>query len=326
MTKRFRDTSILAVVLWPFLLAAGCSENSTVNPPAPSPSPSPTPTASPTPTPAVPQFSHVAVLLLENAGYSDVIGNTSVMPYLNGLAASGGSASNYYGNFHPSIGNYFMITTGTGVTNDDAFNQVVAVDNLVRRMAASGVSWKSYQEDIPSAGYLGGNQGKYLKRHNPFAYFSDVVNNPAEAAKIVPFTQLALDRAANQLPQFIFITPNAVNDAHDCPPAIPNCTINDKLAVADHWLQQNIAPLLADPNFASNGLLVITLDEARNSDSTHGGGHIAFVVAGARVKPGYTSATFFQHQSLLRLICETLRIGAIPGAGASAAGMEEFFQ
>ena len=49
--------------------------------------------------------------MLENASYSDVIGAAS-MPYLNSLAQKYALATNYYANTHPSIGNYFMLTTG----------------------------------------------------------------------------------------------------------------------------------------------------------------------------------------------------------------------
>ncbi len=58
--------------------------------------------------------------MLENADYNEVIGAGS-MPYLNSLAQKYALATNYYANTHPSIGNYFMLTTGQILTNDDAF-------------------------------------------------------------------------------------------------------------------------------------------------------------------------------------------------------------
>src|SRR5690349_17508923 len=44
-----------------------------------------------------PTFAHVAVVVLENHSYSEVIGNSS-MPYLNGLAQQYGLAAQYFGN------------------------------------------------------------------------------------------------------------------------------------------------------------------------------------------------------------------------------------
>ncbi len=274
----------------------------------------------------MPHFDHVAVVVLENASFSHVVGNPR-MPYLNGLLPQSALATNYFGNFHPSIGNYFMMTVGAGITNDDSFTGTVSDDNLVREMAASSVTWKSYQESIPSAGYLGGNISLYLKRHNPFAYFSDVISNPAEAAKIVPFSPtLASDTASGQLPNLIFISPDAVDDAHSCPSSAPNCTLDDRLANADTWLQTNIAPLLANSGFNTNGVLIITFDEGDETDVAHGGGQVVTMFVGAHVHQGFTSGTFYQHQNLLRTIGDALQLNTIPGAGATANNMAEFFQ
>jgi len=49
------------------------------------------------------------VVLGENQSYNSVIGSAS-MPYLNALANRYGLAVNYYGNTHPSIGDYFWLT------------------------------------------------------------------------------------------------------------------------------------------------------------------------------------------------------------------------
>ena len=68
----------------------------------------------------------------ENHSYSEVIGN-SAMPYLNSLASQYGLATQYFANTHPSIGNYFMLTTGQLITNNDGFTGTVGVDNIVRR-------------------------------------------------------------------------------------------------------------------------------------------------------------------------------------------------
>ena len=85
----------------------------------------------------MPQVQHVAIVVLENANYSDVAG-TSNMPYLNSLLSKGSLAAQYYANSHPSIPNYFMMTTGQALTNDDSFNGVVSTDNVARELTASG--------------------------------------------------------------------------------------------------------------------------------------------------------------------------------------------
>src|SRR5215472_7471783 len=115
--------------------------------PSPSPTPTPTPSPSPTPTPGA-QQGPVVVVVEENHGYSSVIGN-SAMPYLNGLASQYGLATQYYADTHPSIGNYFMMTTGQIITNDDSFMGTVGVDNIVRHLLNAGKTWKSYAESLP---------------------------------------------------------------------------------------------------------------------------------------------------------------------------------
>jgi phosphatidylinositol-3-phosphatase len=259
------------------------------------------------------QFGHVVLVVEENHGYSDVIGN-ALMPYLNSLVAKYGLATQYYANTHPSMGNYFMLTTGQIITNDDAFTGTVNDDNIVRELVAAGKTWKSYAEDLPSVGYTGGDAYPYVKRHNILEFFTDVVNNSTQVNNLVPFSEFAADLSNNRLPNFSFIVPSLLNDAHDGP-----------LPVADLWLQQNIAPLISNSTFQKDGLLIIVFDEADGSDSTHGGGHVAAVIVSPQAKAGYQSTTFYQHQSTLRLILQGLGVSTYPAAAAQAPEMTEFF-
>ncbi len=199
------------------------------------------------------RVNHVFIVMEENHSYEEVIGNPQ-MPYLNSLAQSYSTAKAYYANTHPSIGNYFMLTTGQIITNDDGYMGTVSVDNVVRELIAAGKSWKEYSESLPFQGYDGGDSGDYAERHNPCSYFSDVRNDPTQQQNLVPFPQLATDIANHTLPNYGFIVPNLQHDAH-----------NGTLAAADAWLQANIAPLLASPDFTTSGggLLIITFDESR---------------------------------------------------------------
>jgi len=272
---------------------------------------------------STPQFSHIVIVMEENASYNDVIGS-SAMPYLNGLADKYGLATQYYANTHPSIGNYFMITTGKTITNDDGFSGTVSDDNLVRQFVKDGKSWKTYQESIPSAGYLGGDAYPYLKHHNPFAYFSDVTGDSSLANNIVPFSNFSQDVSSGNLPNFAFVVPNVEHDAHDCPSGGQLCQLQDKLATADTWLQNHIDPLIGSAAF-SDTLLVIVFDEGDGADFMNGGGHVAAVLVSPKGKMNFQSSTQFQHQNLERLIGDALRLSSIPGAGSTAAGMGEFF-
>ena len=247
------------------------------------------------------------------------------MPFLNKLASRYGLAINYYANTHPSIGNYFFMTTGQNITNDDNFTGTVTVDNIVRQLNTAGKTWRSYAENLPSVGYTGGDSYPYVKRHNPFAYIQDVLNNQAQANNIVPFSQFSIDLANNQLPNFAFIIPNQYNNSHDCPPSIPSCTNADKLTTADQWLQQNIDPLIASAAFRQSGLLVITFDESVDTDTTNGGGHVITVVISSNTKQGFQGTTLYQHPSLLRSVEEALGLPTTLGFAATAPDMSEFF-
>ena len=149
-------------------------------------------------TPTQPTFAHVVLVVLENHSYSEVIGN-SAMPYLNGLAQQNGLAAQYYSNTHPSLPNYFMLTTGQTETTVDSHTGTMNDDNAVRELVKAGKSWKCYAESLPSPGYTGGDVYPYARQHNPFSYISDVQNDASQAASLVTavlFIQRMRSRAA----------------------------------------------------------------------------------------------------------------------------------
>jgi hypothetical protein len=273
----------------------------------------------------VPASSHVFLLVEENTSYSSVAGNWADMPYLNSLIIRYGLATEYYANTHPSIGNYFVLTAGQPISNDDTYNSTVTEDNIVRELLLAGKTWKAYAESLPWTGYTGFDTNLYAKRHNPLAYFADVTSSAAELLNLVPFSQFAVDLAGNQLPNYSFLVPNLTHDAHDCPPGMAMCTESQKLAAADQWLRTNLEPLINSQVFQQDGLLIIVFDESAETDILGGGGHVAWVVVGPRVRPGYQSVNIYQHQSTLRLTCSALGLGSCPGAGAAAPDMGEFF-
>lgn len=260
---------------------------------------------------SVPRSGHVVVVVLENHSYHSALAE---MPWLKSLALKYSYTRYYYANTQPSIGNYFMMTTGRIVTNDSNYSGTVTGNNLARQFLVAGKNWKVYAESLPYAGYIGGNRYPYVKRHNPFAYFSDVRNSSSERYNIVPFSRFASDRRAGQLPHFSFIVPNQRHNGHDA-----------SLRTADSWLQQNIAPLLSTPEFREDGILIITFDESHKGDRAHGGGRILTVVAGPKVRRGYKDYhSYYQHQALLRTIEEALGL-PIMGAARNSRSLDRLF-
>ena len=238
----------------------------------------------------IPNSNHVVVVLEENESYSAVIGSSS-MPYLNSLASQNALATQYFANTHPSIGNYFMLTAGQLVTNNDSLNTTVNVDNIVRHLLTAGKTWKSYAESLPSVGYIGGDQYPYVRHHNPLSYFSDVTNSSVQRLNLVPFTHFATDLSNNQLPNYSFVVPNLNHDAHDCPTSPTGCTNAVKLATADAWLKNNIGPLFNNPEFQQDGILILVFDESFDTDTAHGGGHVVALAVGPGVRKGFKSTS-----------------------------------
>ncbi|HXM93296.1 MAG TPA: alkaline phosphatase family protein [Candidatus Dormibacteraeota bacterium] len=262
------------------------------------------------------RFGHVFIVVEENHNYADVVASPS-MAYLNSLANQYGLAANYFANAHPSIPNYFELTTGQTLTLIDALTPhsfPVSENNVIRELFAAGKTWKSYAEDLPAVGYTGGDSGNYAVRHNPLAYMTDVQNDPVQTKNLVPFTQFAADLSMANLPDYSFIVPNLCNDAHDC-----------SLTTADNWLKTNLDALIRSPVFQKDGLLIIVFDEANLLDFTAGGGHVAAVIVSPLGKRGYKSIAFYQHQSVLRLALEGLGVTKLPGEAARAPAMWEFF-
>jgi len=266
------------------------------------------------------QVQHVFIVMEENHGWNSVVGNQQ-MPYLNNLIQQNSTAYGYFGDTHPSIGNYFMLTTGQIITNNDGYGGTVSVDNVVRDLLAAGKTWKEYSESIPYQGYIGGDSGLYAERHNPLSYFSDVRGNQTQMNNLVDFSQLAVDIANHTLPNYGFIVPNLNDDAH-----------NGTLAQADTWLSNNIPQLLNSPDFNTpgGGLLIITFDEAETSDSNFGGGHVVWVAIGPDVRKAYPPAKsefrvqLYQHESTLRFMMQLLGLSSYPGNAATAPDMTEF--
>jgi hypothetical protein len=271
----------------------------------------------------IPHLDHVFVIMMENHGYQQVVGNPNE-PYLNSLITNKkvNLATNYFAVGHPSLTNYLEIVGGsnfgirsdnppdwhsitpcspnivTGIVNaDDGGGTTVpapvpfetanicpisgtgtdavtpAVDNwnevtlptfpyladldgvksvpaapttgrtIGDQLVRHGLSWKSYQEDLPISGadlvnYSNGTSSNltdftalapltsasvvqaYAVKHNPFAYFQSVQEGSEwgnSLENIVGFEGprgLYADLAKGDVPSLAFIAPSQCNDQH----------------------------------------------------------------------------------------------------------------
>jgi hypothetical protein len=94
--------------------------------------------------------------------------------------------NNYNGLTHPSQPNYVSIAGGTnyGVVNDNVYNIPANVKTIFDLLEKQGLTWKLYQEDIPSVGYTG-NSGEYARKHNPAVSYKSISSNATRSKNIV---------------------------------------------------------------------------------------------------------------------------------------------
>lgn len=280
-----------------------------------------------------PRLGHVFIIVEENRASFQVVGNTTDWPYFNSEIPKGALVTNMFGVGHPSIDNYFALTAGRPVTHDDDFSRhhpgkLFKFKDVVDALNSAGVTWKVYAENLPSPATSEGLD-PYEKHHDPFVYFNNVVNVPANLANVVDFSQLATDESNNTLPEYAFIIPNACDSGHgtgsgtSCSNQSPEQWSQD----ADTWLSNNVPGILNSSQMAQNGLLIITWDEGEGNDRKHGGGHIATLLLGPQVKAGYeqTTKNVYNHYATLHLMMQALDVGQFPGASRAAPWMGEFF-
>ncbi len=269
-----------------------------------------------TPAPAqassVPSLDHVFVIVMENALYGEVIGNSGA-PYLNSLAATNGLATHYSGVGHPSLPNYLSLTGAStfGITSD-CTTCWIASSNIADLVEAGGRTWKAYEESMPSACFIGDSY-PYMQKHDPFIYYNDIRTNTSRCqSHVVPFTRLATDlQSAATTPNYAFITPNMCDDMHDC-----------TIASGDSWLQRQVPAILNSPAFTQQrSVLAVTWDESDSTTSNQ----VATILAGSGIAAGTTSSNSYDHYSLLHTFESALGLGSLNGTDSSAPLMGDFF-
>jgi hypothetical protein len=336
-----------------------------------------TSTASTTARPAyVPAIKHVFVINIENKGYDATWGPTSAAPYLSQtLRAKGVLLNSYYGSAHNSQPNYVAQISGQGpnpqmqgdcqvysqfvqagtVAPDQAVGSgcvfPATVPSLPTQLTGAGFSWRGYMEDMgtpcrhPDLNTQDTTQqahvgDQYAVRHNPFMYFSAITSSPTCAQHVVDLSALSTDLAsATTTPNLSYITPNLCDDGHDAP-----CVDGRPggLASADAWLKVWVPKILNSPAFKTDGMLVITADEADSPQSDAsaccgegpapntplpgivglGGGRVGALMISRWTSGGTWSTTPYNHYSLLASLEE---IFALPYLGyAQTPGLNRF--
>ena len=313
--------------------------------------------------PQVPRYAHIFVIIEENQGLDDIL-NKPFTPKLTALAKQYGLATQYYGVVHPSEGNYVAMLGGDtfGIHDDDAYfckpnstepvckrsrapdygDHTIHQPNLADQLTAQGLTWKAYEESLPSPGAMdvtypkpGNSQhlpaALYASKHNGFMAFASVQNDPHRAGHIVGFDTLETDLSSGKMPAFAHIVPNQCNDMHgvkgDNVP--PDCTKENepgRIVRGDADAGKLVDKIMHSPVWSApgNSAIVITFDEASHhiypgdplgccgwdpaKPSLAGGGRIATIVIANHGPRGIQDATPYNHFSLLRTIEDALGI------------------
>ncbi len=225
----------------------------------------------------LPRPDHIVIVIEENKPFSKIIGNADA-PFINALAQRGVLFTNSFGVTHPSQPNYLALFSGsTRGVRDDACPLEMQGENLASALIAHGLSFATYSESMPQAGFTECSNDAYMRKHNPAADWQEL------AAFNQPFSAFPQD--FSKLPTVSLLVPDQRNDMHD-----------GSIAQGDAWLAQNIERY-AQWALAHNSLLIVTWDEDDNSE----GNRIATLFVGATVQPG-KSAQRINHYTVLRTI------------------------
>lgn len=93
---------------------------------------------------------------------------------------------------------------------------------------------------------------RIISKHNPFMSFDNIRNSTSRCRKIVNAEEhFAKDVALGKdAPQYMYYTPNLLNDAHDT-----------NVSYASHDIRKVVNTMLDNKEFMENTLIVVTFDE-----------------------------------------------------------------
>ncbi|HVC24065.1 MAG TPA: alkaline phosphatase family protein [Candidatus Dormibacteraeota bacterium] len=268
----------------------------------------------PTPSPE----PHVLIIVEENQGYNSTQVDCGVdNSYFCLLASEYASIVPWYGVTHPSLPNYLALTSGsTQGCLSDGCPGPYAVDNLGHQLTQAGIPWAAYMESMPTPCYRGLSLGEYAKKHDPFSFYSDLLDKGACAQHVLPYPGVshllsALDATGS--PDYVWITPNLLDDMHD-----------GTLAQGNAWLQANLGPVLSSPWFTRFQSTVIVTDDENDDQPTGSccddaaGGQIPELVISRKARGRAAISITGDQYGTLRSIEETFRLPLL-GAAAEAS-------
>jgi acid phosphatase len=204
-------------------------------------------------------FNRIVQIWLENVDFPAAARNSN----LQWLAERGITLTNYFAVTHPSQPNYAAAVAGDyfGMDHDDFVSFPPNIFTVADLLDTRNISWGEYQEHIPHAGFRGMNysnqataEDDYVRKHNPLILFERVSEDEERRRQVKGFEEFWDDLRGKKLPQWVFVTPNMTNNAHDT-----------SMRVAGKWTRGFLEGLLGDEYFMEGTLVVLTFDESGGS-------------------------------------------------------------
>jgi hypothetical protein len=218
-------------------------------------------------------------------------------------------------------------TTNEGTPSDPIHNDPIAPAKTVgisiaNQLVERGLSWKSYQENLPpygadnvdnSDGLISevtqsepGMPKLYAVKHNPFVYFADVQesSNPKLSLKqAVDFHQLFSDLKSGQVPNYSLIVPNQCHDQHGrgATEMGTGCSVDQNaIAQGDAALSVLIPAIKSSPAWKEGNNVIITVWDENDYSSLPN--QVVTIVDTSYAPTGKSSNVKYNHFSLLKTI------------------------
>jgi len=255
--------------------------------------------------------------------------NTTCIPNL----ASGPSLESATSNICPIAGHGIdaetpaVDTTNEGSVSSPVYNDPIAPAKTVGKtigdqLVEEGMSWKSYQENLPPYGADGVNNSDglvsdrtqsepgmpklYAVKHNPFVYFANVQSgeDPRNSLRnVVGFDRLFSDLREGNSPNLSFIVPNQCHDQHGrgASEMGTGCNVDQNaIAQGDAALHTLIDAIKASNSWKhGHNAIVVVWDE---NDYGTEPNQVVTIVDTNYGKKGVTSSVKYNHFSLLKTL------------------------
>jgi hypothetical protein len=279
----------------------------------------------------------VFVIPMENKAQTQIYGDTTDAPYINGTLLQAYPHTTMFTDELPALDSephYVWMEGGTNQFSDHTFssdsdssssNSTSSTAHLSTTLDAAKVSWTSYQEGITAGTCPVSSNGKtfYAAKHNPFVFFQDVSGKTPSSSSTYciqhhkPFSQLGADLQNNAVAQYNFVTPNLCNDMHGDSACSQANTDAANIKAGDDWLKANLQPMI-DYALAHDGYVFITWDEG---DSTN---LIPFIAIGKHAIAKKAGSVKYTHSSLTKSIAEVFGVTPLSTV-ASASDFADLF-